>query len=904
MVETLRATIDLDVAAARRQIQSLETALDSLATTIAIDVSGDAQTEIRQIDDRLDEAVRSADRLSTEMSDASTQAGQAENNVRELAQALGISEDRAAALASEFVEAQAAANRTEAAARDIARQLGLADSEADQFVASLRRADAAAENINVTSRGMVGTFGLLKTSIGGIATVLATIGVGQGIAAAARGAHAAVTEFARLNESVNAVKVIFDEGAAAIFDFGETATRSVLLSKQAFQEAVVPIGSVLRNFGFDARDAAGASIELIQRAADLASVLNTDVDQALLAINAALVGQVEPLRRYGGEISAARVEQFAFAAGLAKTKADLDQNVIVQARLGLILKDTSFAAGDVARTIDDYANANRSAKAETQEFSADIGEALLPAFEGLLNIVPDVIEGLRFLIPVFEDAGDAAHDFFNELDPEGAAGGGTPFAGITAGIANFGAVFGVFTSGIDLIRLGIHGLTLDSEEVGRDLDSIAGRVNQVAIAIGRSAVAHTLTVTGDALQAFATGLTEVGRRSENIDTFSTAFADFGRSLNLSSTDLLFILPQIINEAERLGLSAPEVDFLTDSFTRLRNEVGAIGADRHFMDIPGHIDAVAAAAANAPDSFTTFVNGLEDLPPAIETFAERVDTAMEGVSSALDPFAEAEEPIKLSSKEFFANLTRQIEEDAAFSAGLIRLIQLGFDDVALAIAAEGPRAQSALDSALGNLTLTASSEALLEGEGNQVTDAINRGIIEGLANDAFTIAQQAAFVDLIERGIIDNPEVIAALGRGGTETAATLVDQYAEAMVTEEPAFATATRDSIERAIIDGVSGMSVTELAAALNIPLQQAALAIKLKISPDQIIFPSTGGAPIIVTGGGKQFAGGGISTGGTTFNQTIVTNNPVAVAPATSIQQGAQLAGAVGNLLVGFVS
>lgn len=893
-----RAVGDVEIRIDPQQLQAAQTAARNLGNELEAteDSARILNTETDEFEQKLRGAERAAERLNTEMTSVALSAGRAEVDVRDLARALDISEDEARRLAAEVLDAQAAANRLNDAAKATAQSLGLSEDEARRFANSLEKAARESDDINTGGKQLVSTFGNLRTIALGVTAAISAIGIGRGISLAARGAQAAVTEFARLNESANAVKVIFDEGAEAIFAFGETATRSVLLSRQAFQEAVVPIGAVLRNFGFDARDAASASIELIERAADLASVMNTDVSQALLAINAALVGQVEPLRRFGGEISQARVEAFAFATGLAQSGEVLDQATLVQARLGLILQDTAFAAGDVANTIDEYANANRAAKASVEEFSADIGEQLLPAFEGILNLVPDILDGLRFLIPAFGEAAGAARDFFDSIDPGEDEGRGDPFGGFFAGLRGGAEVVGeAFAGFADLGTFIGSTLLLDFEAAGRASERFGRRIDTVAIAIGRVAAADVVTETGDRLRGFAEGLSFVGRETESIETFTRAFSDFGIALNLTVPELREIIPQIIEQAQNLGLSSLEIDFLTDALQRL--DVSLVETEPRLLQLAGGVEAVEAALTRAPPAFTNFVNQVGEFDEGIQTFAERISTAIETVTNSLDPFAGAATKTETSATEFFNTLVSQVETKAETAAGLIKLIDLGFEDLALSIGAEaakGTDVTNLIDEFLANQGLSQKAEDILDGLATETVSKFNAEAVEALGSEALAIDQADALVSLIEAGLIDQPTVLDALSRAAIANANAFAADFGEAMVTTEPALASASADSIERALVNGALGMNVQELANALNIPLQQAALAIRLQISPDQIIIPNIA-APVIVSGGGKQFASGGITQNFNVFNAP-------AIDPASSIEQGAQIAGAIGGSLIGF--
>ena len=181
-----------------------------------------------------------------------------------------------------------------------------------------------------------------------------------------------------LGESTNAVQKIFGDSADIITDFGKVSASAVGLATSEFQTLATQTGALLGNFGFDARSAATETVKLTSRAADLASVFNTDVGTALDAVNAALRGETEPIRRFGISLSDATVRAKAVELGLADTTAAVDANGKAVAALELIYEQSSAAQGDFIQTSDDAANAQRRLQAQAENSKAAFGQALLP----------------------------------------------------------------------------------------------------------------------------------------------------------------------------------------------------------------------------------------------------------------------------------------------------------------------------------------------------------------------------------------------------------------------------------------------------------------------------------------------------------------------------------------------
>ncbi len=203
------------------------------------------------------------------------------------------------------------------------------------------------------------------------------------------GAKKAVDEASGLNESINAVNVVFGKAGTQILAFGKVAAKEAGLSMRQLNELVTPVGASLINTGFSADQAAKASVGLAKRAADMASVFNVDVSEALGAVQAGLRGEADPLERFGVGLSDAAVKARAMAMGLAESEKEIDANDKAQARLALIMAQTNKVAGDFKNTSGELANAQRINAAATDNQQATLGQGLLPVmktYQGALRV--------------------------------------------------------------------------------------------------------------------------------------------------------------------------------------------------------------------------------------------------------------------------------------------------------------------------------------------------------------------------------------------------------------------------------------------------------------------------------------------------------------------------------------
>lgn len=215
--------------------------------------------------------------------------------------------------------------------------------------------------------------------------------IGAAALAVGKFAASSVQSAARLAESMNAVEVVFGSAAGKVKAFADTSIDSVGLAASTVNEAAVVLGSALQNAGLSADEAADKTLMLTKRAADMASVFNTDVSQALGAMQSALRGESNPIERFGVSMAMAAVEAKAMAMGYDKVGGSFTNAALTAARMALIMEQTEKVAGDYANTADSVANQQKRLTERWEQAKAEIGEGLLPAASALLGVAEDLI---------------------------------------------------------------------------------------------------------------------------------------------------------------------------------------------------------------------------------------------------------------------------------------------------------------------------------------------------------------------------------------------------------------------------------------------------------------------------------------------------------------------------------
>jgi len=210
-------------------------------------------------------------------------------------------------------------------------------------------------------------------------------------------AKSAVSAASDLGESINAVNVTFGEASAGILALGENASTAVGLSQREFNAFAVQFSGFTQQIAGAGGDIAAVTDDLTTRIADFASVMNMDVPEAAQVFRSALAGETEPIRRFGIDMSAAAVEAHALATGMIASKSEMTEAIKVQARYSLLMQSTNKVAGDFANTSDSLANQQRILAAEMDDAKATIGQAMIPALEGLMNVVIPLVEAFSAL---------------------------------------------------------------------------------------------------------------------------------------------------------------------------------------------------------------------------------------------------------------------------------------------------------------------------------------------------------------------------------------------------------------------------------------------------------------------------------------------------------------------------
>jgi hypothetical protein len=297
------------------------------------------------------------------------------------------------------------------------------------------------------------------------------------VAAAAAGAMAvkigidSVKAASDLNEEIGKAEVIFGDVSDEIMDFARTADRALGLTQKEAIAASSTFATFGKASGLAGKDLSAFSKGATTLASDLASFYNTNADEAITAIGAALRGESEPIRKFGVLLNDATLKAKAMEMGLYDGTGALDVQAKSLAAYEVILDQTTDAQGDFSRTSDGLAGQQKILNAQIENLKTTMGQSFLP-------VARDVVEQLNFMATAF-----------GGKDPEGLSERARELAGVYdgqgSGAYNLGLALKNVADGFSRMFASMSGP--DATEAGTALQNIANAINAIAGAFERLA---------------------------------------------------------------------------------------------------------------------------------------------------------------------------------------------------------------------------------------------------------------------------------------------------------------------------------------------------------------------------------------------------------------------------------
>ena len=199
--------------------------------------------------------------------------------------------------------------------------------------------------------------------------------------------------------------------------WSEELSESLGLNAVSLRKNTGILYTMTKSMGLADEQAYELSTSLTELSEDMASFYNIDSEEAFTKLRSGITGETEPLKALGILVDENTVKQYAYQYGIAQTGSELTNQQKLLGRYIAIMKQTSTAQGDLARTIDSPANQFRLLQNEVQKARLEMGTAFLPFVQTAL---PMLTAGVKAAVPVMTSLADKAAQaamWYDSLNP-------------------------------------------------------------------------------------------------------------------------------------------------------------------------------------------------------------------------------------------------------------------------------------------------------------------------------------------------------------------------------------------------------------------------------------------------------------------------------------------------------
>lgn len=527
------------------------------------------------------------------------------------------------------------------------------------------------------------------------------------------------------------------------------------------------IQGLTTSFGMASDKAYVLSKNLTQLGYDLASLKNIPVAESFTKIQAAISGELEPIRRLGVDISNARLQQELYALGITTSISKLSQADKAILRYIAIMKQTTDAQGDFARTLSSPANMIRILQAQLNSLARAVGSLLYPALKSILppliaavELVKELVTGIASMMgvkvefPDFSSASDAVGGVTDAMDNTTKATGKAAKAfknyimgfdelnviqkdkGSSGGSGSGAGAAGNILGDVDLS--GYDMFNRYNEELAKQIDSIKEKMKGLLPVIGSVGAAIAAWQISKAL---LDGIEKLKSLTVNVD-FDINWSTLGIVAFMADMDEFkrYLDDFIKNGASFnnvVGMISEFAGMMGDALLLLGNLqwAGALKTVQGVLEIVNGIKDIADNGANV-DNVTTVIRGLTNIAFAVGLFTKNAKLAgaalvIQGFTTIIREIADNWDAIKNGD---WSGVDKATLATAAIEA-------LGGIAVALGVFSKFKKAKEATDSVEAVKSITSATESIKESTSGLSPNLV--GIVKNLGLGVAVVAEISA-----------------------------------------------------------------------------------------------------------------------------------------------------------------
>lgn len=243
----------------------------------------------------------------------------------------------------------------------------------------------------------------------------------------------AFTLTADVEQQVGGSEAVWGEWADSVQSEASRAFKSAGLSYGEYLQTANSMGSLLKGMGFTTGEAFQMSVDVMQRAADVASIMGLDISDAMYAIQGAAKGNFTMMDNLGVAMNDTTLKAYALENGIKKSTNEMTNQQKIGLAFQMFLEKTSDYAGNYAKENETMSGAMTTMSAAFENFLSGVGteqdftDALTQGLDVLVTkaseIFPRLVESaviaVRQLLPkikqAFEEWGPMAYDAATQI---------------------------------------------------------------------------------------------------------------------------------------------------------------------------------------------------------------------------------------------------------------------------------------------------------------------------------------------------------------------------------------------------------------------------------------------------------------------------------------------------------
>lgn len=577
----------------------------------------------------------------------------------------------------------------------------------------------------------------------------------------------AVAKFNDFYEATNMFGVSMGDMTNEASGFIDKMEQLLGIDPSEAMNTMANIYSMTKSFGLAKEQAYTLSKSLTQLGYDLSSLKNIPISQAFTKIRSAMAGELEPMLQLGVDISQARLQQELLALGFNKQVSTLSQADKATLRYIAILKQTTDAQGDFARTLSSPANMIRVLKAQLSGLARDIGSLLYPALKSILPPLIAAVElirefvqwvaklmGVKVEFPDVSSASDAVGGVTDAMDNTTKATGKATKAlknyimgfdelnviqkdkgssgGSGSGAGAAGNILGdVDLSGYDMFKQ-------YNEEFAKQIDRIKEKMKGLLPVIGSVGAAIAAWQISKAL---LDGIEKLKSLTVNVDfdiNWSTlSIVAFMADMDEFKRYLDDFIKNGASFNNVVGMISEFAGMMGDALLLLGNLqwAGALKTVQGVLEIVNGIKDIADNGANV-DNVTTVIRGLTNIAFAVGLFTKNAKLAgaalvIQGFTTIIREIADNWDAIKNGD---WSGVDKATLATASIEA-------LGGIAVALGVFSKFKKAKEATDSVEAVKSITSATESIKESTSGLSPNLV--GIVKNLGLGIAIVAEISA-----------------------------------------------------------------------------------------------------------------------------------------------------------------